>query len=132
MKVITNGRELALLCIAVHQRSPNFLDAGPNTRSCQRPRGEIHSVLKKNNSRTITHVCIPVLLFILFAQKHICNVTHETDSFLTYSTVVVVFGSMLDAAIRRVHLKLCCDTWIYNIRNEFFLQINTFKHPNQF
>jgi len=63
MKVITNGRELALLCIAVHQRSPNFLDAGPNTRSCQRPRGEIHSVLKKkqlthHHSRLYTGIAI--------------------------------------------------------------------------
>jgi len=35
---------------------------------------------KQKNTRTITHVCIPVLLFILFAQKQVCNVACETDS----------------------------------------------------
>jgi len=37
---------------------------------------------KINNTRTITHVCLPVLLFILIAQKHVCHVTYETDSFV--------------------------------------------------
>jgi len=27
------------------------------------------------------YIYIPVLLFILFAQKHACNVTYETESF---------------------------------------------------
>jgi len=35
---------------------------------------------KNNNTLTITHVCI--LLFILFAQTHVCNVTYETSSFV--------------------------------------------------
>ena len=36
---------------------------------------------KKKNTSTITHICI--LLYVLFAQKHVSNVTYETDSFVS-------------------------------------------------
>ena len=67
---------------------PKLFGCWPNSRAYQRPRGGLLWVLKKtkqtkdNNTCTITHVCIQVLLFILFAQNHVCNVTYENDSFV--------------------------------------------------
>ena len=42
----------------------------------------IEKTKKNNNTHTITHVCIPVLLFILYAQKNVCNVIYKTDSYV--------------------------------------------------
>jgi len=69
----------------------------------------------------------------------ICSETYLQCDLWNWSfccTIVVVFGTMLDAAIRRVSCiwnsvsKL--GFTIFNLRNELFPNINTSKYPNQF
>ena len=106
---------------ALQQRSPNFLDAGPNSRSYQRPRAGLVCVLKKNkNSRyNIHHVCVYSYSFTFLGNMFAVWLM----KLLFCCTIVVIFGSMLDAAIPWVPCKSfynCQITLTLQTLNAFF------------
>ena len=116
------------------QRSPNFLDAGPNLRSYQHPRTGLLCVWK-NQQHAHHHSRLLTGIAIYFNCSETCLPCDLWNWFFCY-IIVVVFGSMLDAAIGSVSCSWnsvsTLGFTIVRFRNELFAKINASKHPNQF
>ena len=125
------------------QRSPNILDAGPNSRSYQHPWAGLLCVLKKNTKKQNKkpHAHHHSRLYTGIAIYFICSKTCLQCDFM--KLVLLLRNScsiwLLDTAIRRVSCICASKIWFryldlqyLTLRNELFAKINTSKHPNQF
>jgi len=90
--------------LPLNQRSPNFLDAGPNSRSYQRPRAGLFVYRKQKDTTRITSVTFA--FFYLFSLLvNMFAMWFMKLLLLLHNRRRLIVGSRLNAAIRRVSCK---------------------------
>jgi len=124
-------------CNPVHERSPDFLDAGSNSRSYRRSWGGLPCVLKNKKKTTrvpsLTFVYRCCYLFYLlrnmFAMRLIKLIL------LLHNSCSIWFHAWCCNAEGVVHTCIWNSVStlgfaIFNLRNELFAKINTSLTPN--
>ena len=88
----------------IWQRSPNVLDAGPNSRSYQCLRAGLYCVSKTKQKKNTTRIAFTFVFFYFF----LCSLTSMFAMWfmnlllLLHNSCRLITGSVLDAAIGRV------------------------------
>jgi len=108
------SNNLWVLKVGLGQRSPNFLDAGPTSRSYQRPRAGLLCILKKA-TRGLSLTFVYRYCYLFYLLRNIFVMWLMKLILLLHNSCSIWCHAWCCNKASDVHLKFCFKTWIYNI-----------------